>query len=157
MAGPVAHSVVKAFYEAYVSRDPARIASFVHDDVAWIIMGPVDVLSFCGEHRGKAAVIALFAARIPELIEFRGFDPEEMLIDGDRVAMFGRLSGIQRSTGRGISYRCAQFVHFRNGKVISFRAIIDSFDAAEQLIGHRIAVKRRSESELMLKNELVAV
>lgn len=141
MANPVAHKTVQAFYEAYVSRDPARIAAFLHEDVEWIIAGPVDLLPFFGRHSGKAAVIELYTREIPSIIEFRGLDPEEIVIDGDRVAVFGRFSAVVRSTDRTLSHRFAQFVRFRDDKVILFRAIIDSFDVAEQLVGHRIEIK----------------
>jgi len=43
-------------------------------------------------------------------------------------------------TGRIISYHQAQFLQFRNQKIIEYRAIIDSFDAAEQMMGHPITL-----------------
>ena len=55
----VPRPVVHAFYQALASRDPARIAPFIDDDVRWTIVGPVDVLRFCGERRGKAAVLSV--------------------------------------------------------------------------------------------------
>lgn len=145
MTNPVAHRVVQAFYEAYVSRDPVRIAPFLADEVVWLIEGPIDVFPYCGLRHGKAAVIALFADHIPSVFDVRGFEPEELVIDGDRAAILCRLSGIQNGTGRIISYRCAQLVRFKDGKVVSFRSIIDSFDAAEQLIGHAIEVETDAE------------
>ncbi len=141
MTDPVARSAAQAFYRAYVSRDPAQIAACLDDDVEWSIVGPVDLLPFCGQHRGKKAVIKLFTHLIPEIFEFRSFEPKEFLVDGDRAATFSRLSGVQRSTGRIISYRCAQFLRFREDKLVCFRAIIDSFDAAEQMIGRSIDLK----------------
>jgi ketosteroid isomerase-like protein len=157
MTSPVARSEVRAFYQAYASRDPARIAPFLADDVEWLIAGPVDVFPFCGYRRGKAAVIALFAEQIPQVFSFRGFEPEELVIDGDRSATFSRISGILPGTSRVISYRCAQFLRFLNGQVVSFRSIIDSFDAAEQLVGHRIEVQCGSGPTAGCGDDLVAV
>jgi ketosteroid isomerase-like protein len=63
---------------------------------------------------------------------------ESLVIDGDRAASFNRLTGIQSGTGRVITYYQAQFMKFRDGKLVEYRAIIDSFNAAEQMIGHPI-------------------
>lgn len=62
---------------------------------------------------------------------------EEILIEGERAATFMRLSAIHAATGRAVSYRCAQFLRFSDGELVEFRALIDSFDAAEQVLGHR--------------------
>jgi ketosteroid isomerase-like protein len=64
-----------------------------------------------------------------------------VLIDGDRAATLNRLSGRRPSDGRSISYRVAQFVRFRAGKVIEYCSVIDSFDAAEQVLGRPITLK----------------
>ena len=52
----VTRSTVQAFYEAYLKLDTKRVAQFLDDDIDWIISGPVDVLAYCGQRRGKAAV-----------------------------------------------------------------------------------------------------
>lgn len=135
---PVSRSTVQDFFQAYASRDPARIAPFLDEHVHWVISGPVDVLRFCGERRGKAAVLALFDRPEPREFEVSGFTPEAMLVDGDRAAMLGVLSGFKRDHGRGIRYRLAQFIRFADGKVVEFHTILDSFDAAEQVLGHAI-------------------
>ena len=59
-----------------------------------------------------------------------------LLVDKDRAASYGRLSGIRREDGRTISYRYAHFLRFEADKVAEFRSVIDSFDAAEQVLGH---------------------
>lgn len=138
MAKPVSASVVQAFYQAYASRNPARIAPLIADQVKWTIIGPAQVLPFCGERHGKAAVMELFTNVIPGTIHFRSMEPEVMLIDDDRAATFIKLSGYLHKSGRVITYHCGQFVRFEDDLVVCFRSIIDSFDAAEQALGHHI-------------------
>ncbi len=138
MAQQVSHSVVQAFYQAYASRDVARIAPLLAEQVSWAIVGPCQVLPFCGEHHGKAAVMKLFDELIPAAVQFRSFEPKVLLIDGDRAATYLKLTGYLQATGRVISYHCGQFVRFQDDQVICFRSIIDSFDAAEQVLGHHI-------------------
>jgi ketosteroid isomerase-like protein len=138
MTTPISRKLVQEFFQARLSRDPARIAPFLHDDVDWSIAGPVDLLHFCGEQHGKPAVIDAIVRRVPSLLQVTGMDIEEILIDGERAATFMRLSAIHAVTGRAVSYRCAQFLRFRDGKLVEFRALLDSFDAAEQVLGHPI-------------------
>jgi ketosteroid isomerase-like protein len=138
MTSPVSRSVVDAFYKALASRDPARIAPFLDDDVEWMIVGPVDLFEFCGLRRGKAAVIDLYRNVIPGVMQVTRFTTDIVLVDGDRAATLNRLTGVPRGTDRTISYRTANFLRFDNNKVVEFRAIIDSFDAAEQMLGHPI-------------------
>jgi ketosteroid isomerase-like protein len=141
MTAPVSRAVVAAFYQAYASRDQAKIAPFIDDNAEWMIVGPIDIFPFCGRRRGKAAVLELFARVVPELLQITGVVTDQLLVDGDCAAALNRLTAIQRSTGRIISYRSAQFVRFRNNKVVDFRSLIDSFDAAEQVLGHHIDIR----------------
>lgn len=138
MTQPVARGVVQAFYKAYAERDAQKIASFLDENVEWMIAGPTGLLPYCGMHRGKAAVMELFGKTIPSVFEFKGFDPEELLIDGDRAAMYGKMFGLQRSTGRMMRYRHAQFLRFRGDKLVYVHAILDGFDLAEQWLGRPI-------------------
>lgn len=138
MIEPVSRAVVEAFYEAYRSRDPQRIAEFLDDDVEWHIGGPATVMQVCGLWRGKAAVIDRFARIVPQIIVFKRLETECLLVDGDRSALFGRIVCRHIASGRIISHRIAHFVRYRAGKVTSLFAVNDSLDAAEQYIGHPI-------------------
>jgi ketosteroid isomerase-like protein len=138
MTHPVSRSVAESFYQAYDSRDPQRIAGFLDDYVEWDVFGPAAVMQVCGQWRGKAAVVERFTGLVPRIIEFIRLDRECLLVDGDRAAMNGRVTGRHCESGRIISHRVAHFIQFRDDKVISFRAINDTLDAAEQFIGHTI-------------------
>ena len=135
---PVPRSVVDAFYQAFDTRDANRIADFLDDDVEWSVFGPAEIMQVCGMWRGKAAVIDRFARVVPQVIEFKRLERECLLVDGDSSAMLGRVVSRHRQTGRIISHRTTHFVRYRDDKIISFRVISDSLDAAEQFIGHRI-------------------
>jgi ketosteroid isomerase-like protein len=137
-AQPLSRAFARAFYEAYASRDVARIAPFLDDDVQWTISGPVELLPYCGTRHGKAAVLDMIGRLVPELFHITSFVPEALLVDGDRAATLNRLSGRRAEDGRVISYRAAQFAQFKDGKVVEYCSVIDSFDAAEQVLGHRI-------------------
>ena len=129
---------VESFRRARRTRDPRQIAPFLDDDVDWLLTGPVELLNFCGQRRGKADVLDCLVRVQPSVMKVLKVDVAALLIDRDRAASFSRLNGIQLSTGRTISYNQAQFLKFRDGKIIEYRGIIDSFNAAEQMIGHPI-------------------
>jgi len=138
MPHAVPRSVVERFCEVYAVRDADKIADFLDENVEWTISGPVEYLRFCGTHRGKDSVVDLIRRRIPEVIRTFSFVPESMLIDGDQLAMLHRQSSRRASDGRVINFRVANFIRFRNNKIVSNLSLLDTFDAVEQVIGHRI-------------------
>jgi len=154
MTNSVPRAVVEAFYHAYAERDIDRVVPFIDDDIEWTISGPVDVLPFCGKRRGKAAVLDLMRRVVPEVFTIYNFVIDTMVIDGDRVATFNRLSARLGGDGRVISYRLAHFMRFRDGKVVENLSLIDSFDAAEQVLGHPLAGQAGHGAEA---DDLVAV
>jgi len=135
--GDVSLKTVQGFYEAFASRDPARIDPYIADDVQWHMAGPVDVFRFAGLRRGKAEVLNYFRL-VPEVFAVRRFEPEEFVIDGNCASVFSKVVAVQKDTGRVIAYRVAHFVVFRDGQVVSMQGITDTFDVAEQIVGHRI-------------------
>jgi ketosteroid isomerase-like protein len=139
MSTPVTRERVEEFFVAFSARHSAIIEPFLDDEVLWTITGPVNLLPFCGQRRGKAAVMDLVDRLVPDIIDVHSFVQDVRLVDGEWSAAMTRVVGTQRTTGRTISYRLAQFVHFRNDKVVEYRSLIDSFDAAEQVLGRRIA------------------
>jgi ketosteroid isomerase-like protein len=151
---PVSRAVVEGFYKAFAERDMDALASFLADDVVWTISGPVDLLPFCGQRTGKAAVMKLLERDIPEFLAKRRFVPSAMLMDGDRAAVLGRLVATKRHGGHAISYRTAHFMRFHDEKVIEYVSIIDSFDAVEQMIGRPLDVHDGRDTKI---GNLVAV
>ena len=47
------------------------------------------------------------------------------------------LTAVHACAGRTVSYRSAQFILARDGKIVDFRGLIDSYDAAEQVLAIR--------------------
>ncbi len=140
MTEPVSRATVDTFYGAYISRDPQRIGATLDDEVEWHVTGPAEAISICGFWRGKQAVIDRFAHQVPRVIAVKRVDIEHLLVDGDSSAMFGRITSLLHENGRVISHRVAHIVRYRNGKVVYFSVINDSFDAAEQFLGHKLNV-----------------
>jgi ketosteroid isomerase-like protein len=134
----IARSLVDRFCKVYAVRDIDKVAEFLDDDVEWTISGPVEYLRFCGTHRGKHNVIDLLRHQIPAVLRTFSFVPESMLVDGNQLAMLHRQSSRRTVDNRVINFRVANFIRFRNNKVAQNLSLLDSFDAVEQVMGHRI-------------------
>src|SRR5262245_24699759 len=116
----VTHQRVLDFHTARQSRDPEIIASFLHDDVEWSIAGPVDLIPFCGQRFGKNAAIDAMVRLAPSLFTVTKLEHETIIVDGDRAAGCNKLTAVQKSTGRILSYRRAEFFVFRDDKIVSY-------------------------------------
>ena len=133
----VSRDTVEAFYAALRLRDTDLIGRFLDEDVDWMIMGPVDLLPYCGPRHGKDAVIATFG-QISDEMRVTGLVQEYLLADGDRAASLSRLTAIHRDSGNVISYRVSHFMRFRDQKIVEFRSLIDTLDVTEQILGHEV-------------------
>ena len=129
---------VESFRRARQSRDAQQIEPFLDDHVDWLLTGPIELLQFCGQRRGKAEVLNCLTRQHPAVLGAFKIELDTLMVERDRAATLSRMTATQRSTGRTISYHQAQFMRFRDGKIVEYRGIIDSFDAAEQMIGHSI-------------------
>ena len=125
---------VRAFCDAFLTQDAEQVAAWLDDDVDWILYGPIDLFPFFGQRNGKAAVLAMYSdiASSPEL---KSCEKDSTLVDGDRAASMIRLTAVHRQTGRTLTLRLAPFAQLRIGKVVRMRALLDSFDFAEQALG----------------------
>ena len=139
MAESDTRAVVRELYDAYERRDFARVAALIHDDIDWIIYGPVAVFPFAGSRKGRAAVLEALAG-IAEHYVLESYKREIAVVDGDRAAVMSDVSFTQRATGRTLRFRLANFLRFADGRVIEFREFANTFDVVEQALGREIAL-----------------
>ena len=132
---------VETFRRVRLTRDPKLIEPFLDDRMDWLVTGPVELLRFCGQRHGKAEALDCMVRLEPSVLQVLRVEPLSLLVDGNRAAALGRMVAVQPVTGRTISYHQAQFMLFRDGKIVEYRGLFDSFDAAEQMIGHSIDLK----------------
>jgi len=135
MPNTVSRDRAAAFYNALATRDPDRIAPFLDDDVDWLLVGPVELFAYCGQHVGKAAVLDVFH-QIGQSEHAHGNVRDFLLVDDDCAAALTRLRNTEIRTGREINFRVAHFARFRNSKVIEYCGMPDSLGKIEQTLGH---------------------
>jgi len=139
------HECIARFYAAYRSRDVERLDDILDDDIEWFMAGPAEYFDYYGARRGKTAVIEAVTRIMPCYFRISDFDFDHILVDGQRVATSGRIRARQRDTGRLIRIGFAHFLRFESGRLISLRSVSDTFDVAEQVVGHPIDVTREME------------
>jgi len=132
-------TAAEAFYKASAERDIARCIALIDDDVDWFVQGPVDIFSFLGHRRGKAAVLQGYRD-MAQRLEFIGYQVEKLLVDGDHAAALIRLSSIVRATGNVMAIRTSQFSRFASGKIVEMHAVVDTFDMVEQTLGRPLSL-----------------
>jgi ketosteroid isomerase-like protein len=128
---------IRAFCDALLSHDTERIASWLDDEIDWLVFGPIDLFPFFGQRKGKAAVLSMYA-QVGNFLTFKQCEKDTLLIDGPQTAVLTKLNAVHKRTGRVLSLRLAIFAEFRDGKVARLRTVFDSFDAAEQALGREI-------------------
>jgi ketosteroid isomerase-like protein len=132
-------AAVTELYDAYANRDFDRVAEMIDEDIDWIIYGPVQVFAFAGHRRGRKAVLEALGGIAKEYVLER-YEPRIILVEGDRAAVMSDVAFQQRSTGRTVSTQLANFLRFRDGKLVEFREFANSFDLVEQALGRWIDV-----------------
>jgi ketosteroid isomerase-like protein len=115
------------------------VAALIDDDVDWIIYGPVNVFPFAGHRRGRNAVLEALAGIAKDYMLER-YQPQIVIVEGDRAAVMSEVAFKQRTTDRTLSFQLANFLRFRDGRLIEFREFANTFDLVEQALGHCIEV-----------------
>ncbi len=132
-------TTVDELYGAYRRHDVERFAALLHDNIDWVIHGPIDVFPFAGLRRGRTAVLQAIAD-ITRLYALESHRPEVVIVEGDRAAVMADVGFRQIASGRVIRFRVANYLRIEDGRLIEFREFADSFDQVEQAIGHTVDI-----------------
>ena len=139
MSSDATRAIVNELYDAYERRDFDRVASLIHDDIDWVIYGPVEIFPFAGARQGRVAVLEALG-KIAEQYTLERYKREILLADGDRAAVMSDVSFKQRATGRLLRFRLANFLRVRDGKLVEFREFANTFDVVEQALGRELQI-----------------
>jgi len=139
VSGVGTRETVQALYDAYGRRDFNSFAALLHDDIDWIIYGPIAVFPFAGLRRGRPAVLQALAGMALSY-SLESYVPDFVIVDGDRAAIMADVSLTQYATRRTLRFRVANFLRVQDGRLIEFREFADSFDQVEQALGRVVAL-----------------
>ena len=121
-AEPIA--VVRAHYDAIRNRDRAALLSTLDDDVELTFPGP-QAIPFAGVWRSIEGAKSFYAA-IRATAEVVEFVVEDMIAQGDSVAVIGRERFRVRATGREWSCGWVQLHVVAAGKIRLYREFTDT-------------------------------
>jgi ketosteroid isomerase-like protein len=127
----------RALHRAINERQLEDVEALIDEDVDWAIYGPIDMFPFLGARRGKAAVLEVIR-QIADNIRIHRFNREKVLLGVDSAASMIRYSLTALDSSKPISLRLAHFAQFRDGRLLSIRVLVDTFDLVEQTLGQPI-------------------
>ena len=129
-ANPSTLEVVRLAYDAFARRDVGTILRLVADDVAW---GQPDNphIPSAGTRHGPTGVLEWL--RIGnETEDILLFEPRRFLNDGEgEVAVVGRMRIRVKATGREYESDFVHLITVRDGRILRFQEVYDTFVAAE--------------------------
>jgi ketosteroid isomerase-like protein len=137
MSGHPLWTFAHALRKGLASQDIAEIAPGLHDEVDWAIFGPIDMFPYLGARQGKEAALDSIE-QIADNFRLHKIKQEDVVLGSDSASALLRCSLNSNDTDRPISVRIAAFLRFKDGKVASLRAVIDTFDLVEQALGRPI-------------------
>lgn len=137
MSGHPLWTFAHALRKGLVSQDSTEIAPILHDEVDWAIFGPIDMFPYLGARQGKEAALDSIS-QIVDNFRVHKIKQEDVMLGDEQASALLRCSLNSNDTNRPISLRIAAFLRFKDGKVASLRAVIDTFDLVEQALGRQI-------------------
>jgi len=127
----------RALHRAINDREFAEIESLLDEDVDWTFYGPIDMFPFLGARRGSAAVMDVIR-QIADNVRVHRFERETIMLGQDSAASMLRYSLTSLESSKPIVVRIAHFAQFKHGRLRSIRAVLDTFDLVEQVLGRSI-------------------
>lgn len=111
-------------YKLFQAGDIEGLLQLFSDDIEWV-GNEIDYVPFSREFRGRQGV-AQFFAEMNDAQEAEQFEPQEMIAEGDKVAVTGQAKWRVRATGRSYAYPWAHVFTIRDGKVARFEQYYDT-------------------------------
>lgn len=120
-------SVVKDLYQAFGRGDVTSVLTMVDPNATWV--NPYGKGRFPGQWgmpcRGHKEIAAFFGA-INDAVEVQGFNPYEMIADGDKVVVLIKWNGIVRKTGSRFDVLLVHIWTLQAGKIIDYIGLDDA-------------------------------
>lgn len=124
-------AIVQQAYTEFAAGNIAAIVEKCTDDVRW---GSYEnpAVPYAGMFNGKQGVKEFFS-RLANAIDYTDFSPKEFFANdsGNAVFVRGYHAGKVKSTGKSFSHDWLMEFYFRDGKMCSFFAFVDTRDQTQ--------------------------
>ncbi len=118
-------ALIRQLHEIRKSNDADKVVEFFRDDVVYSVAG-------CSEHsllpcnlKGRDAFMPMLRM-LAETFTWDEIEFHDILIDGDRAAVFYTLTTTHAPSGKQFSTPVSDHLTFRDGKVATFTQHIDT-------------------------------
>src|ERR1700761_5523601 len=126
-------SRIREIYEDFANGRLDRLSQVLDEKIDFLSHAPVDVFPYLGRRRGRSEVLEALSD-VHKKLEILSFWPITTVVEGNQAALTVVINIKERSTGRRVTFLAAHFLRFNNGRIVDYRAIIDSLDAVRQLV-----------------------
>jgi uncharacterized protein len=123
-----ANEAVRIVYELFAKGDLPGVVAKFDPEIVWFEASGFPGVG--GRHVGPDAVQAVLIQVASEWEDLT-VTPREFVGDGDRVVVLGETAGKYRATGRSFQSPFAHAWRLRDGRVVEWRAYIDTALAQE--------------------------
>ena len=131
----------RALHRAINERQLEDLEALLDEDVDWAIYGPIEMFTFLGARRGKAAVLDVIR-QVAENVRVHRFERESIMLGTDTASSMMRFSLTALDSNKPVSLRLAHFAQFKAGRLRSIRVLVDTFDLVQQALGRPIDLPR---------------
>jgi hypothetical protein len=119
--------VIQRLYQAFGRGDVPAVLACIDENATWV--NPYGKNHFPGQWgkpcRGHAEIVEFFKA-INEAVEVQGFDPYEMIVQGNKVVVLINWKGVVRRTDKPYEALLVHIWTLDNGKVIDYIGLDDA-------------------------------
>lgn len=130
---------IRELYGAYAEgRFEFLLDEAVDDEIEFVSNAPAHAFPYFGRGKGKSALLAAWKASRVDY-EFLSYIPQLIVAEGvEAAAVVTKMRVKAIAISRVMALIVADFLRFREGRVIEFRQFMDSIDATEQWLGREI-------------------
>ena len=127
-------NVVRDAYLAYRNHNYEALRNCLAEDVKWFAIGPPDLIPTAGTRYGHDQVEQYFAT-LDGMEDIQSFEPEEFIVEGDKVVVTGDLKRRVDAKGNLLQSPWVHLFTMRNGRISDFRSFYDTAAVVSALAG----------------------
>lgn len=119
--------VIQTLYQAFGRGDVPAVLACIDENATWV--NPYGKGHFPGHWgkacRGHAEIVGFFQA-INDAVDVRGFDPFELIAQGDKVVALINWNGVVRQTDKPFEVLLVHIWTLRDDKVVDYVGLDDA-------------------------------
>jgi ketosteroid isomerase-like protein len=137
--------IVADYLDCVLRKDPTAVDRFFHPDIEYVVNGSrlldrdpaipsisaecITALPWLGHYRGKDA-LKTFLEHMHKNLEVTAFGKRRVISQGNQTTVFGWFRLRSLSTGRSADIAYAIYVQMRDGLIVKYHFIENTFDVA---------------------------